>query len=413
MSSKTVALEQISVSNSRKYFTVALAFLIVLLDGLDTTAIAFVAPAMAREWGMATSAFTPAFVSTSVGAVIGYMVAGPLSIRFGLRVVGVGSTLLFGLGSLCTVAVTNLESLVILRLITAIGLGSVLPIMIALATNVMPNNLRQMIAMLVATGLAAGNVLGGLVGAPLMAKWGWESIFWVGGVLPLIFALPLLFVLPKFQSVEQRQQNSDSHVGKSVVRALFGPGLALPTFLLWSFAFLIFLNAYVLMFWVPTLLMEFGFRPEQAPLGTAALGLGGLVGNLFIIAFTAKVDVKVLLAGMLSLAVACILVVSQINVPQAWVLPLIGGLGAGLITSCVGQSVLAVLIYPTTLRATGIGWAAALGRIGSIVGPAIGGAMLTVGSSAKSVVLITILPTLLGLSILFIMKSMERKQRSV
>src|SRR5690606_22193496 len=123
--------------------------------------------------------------------------------------------------------------------------------------------------------------------------------------------------------------------------------------------------------------------------------------------------VKVLLAGMLSLAVACILVVSQINVPQAWVLPLIGGLGAGLITSCVGQSVLAVLIYPTTLRATGIGWAAALGRIGSIVGPAIGGAMLTVGSSAKSVVLITILPTLLGLSILFIMKSMERKQRSV
>ncbi|WP_202312416.1 MFS transporter [Mesorhizobium sp. L-8-10] len=390
-------------------WVIAICFVIVLLDGLDTTSIAFVAPVLAREWGIAAAAFTPAFIATSIGAVIGYLACGPLAQRFGSRTIGVGSVVIFGLGTLLTAVAYDIVSLSILRLVSAIGLGGVLPIAVAAAAQVAAPQHKETVAMLVATGLSAGGVVGGLVGGPLMQSFGWTSVFIMGGILPLV-------LVPAFSHVVAGSGLENVVATKkggraSPVAALFRDGLLPFTALLWLFAFFTFLAAFALSFWIPTLLVSFGFEPANTPIGAAAFGAGGVAGNLVMMTIVSRLGMKrVLLAAML-LAIVCVALIGKAPIPAGMVLPLIAGVGAGLITGCVGQSALAVSLYPPALRATGVGYAAACGRLGSILGPALGGAMLSFGWSARDIILTTILPALLAMLTVTVLGLVERNRR--
>lgn len=383
---------------------ITICFLITLLDGLDTMSIAFVAPFLASEWGIAPAAFTPAFIATSVGAVIGYMACGPLAQRFSARAVGAGSVILFGLGTLLTATAHDVATLSAWRLVAAIGLGGALPLAISTAVQVAAPGHKETVAMLVAAGLSAGGVVGGVIGGPLMQAYGWAAIFVLGGVLPLL-------LLPVFWRVQTRAAPPRQSAGApNPVAALFGPGLKGKSTLLWAFAFLTFISAYALMFWVPTMLTGFGFEPAQAPLGAAAFSTGGLVASLVMMTVVAKLGIRNVLMATTVLAMACIAIISQVDIPPSLVLPLIAGAGAGLITGCVGQSALAVSFYPAALRTTGVGWAAAIGRIGSIAGPALGGALLSLGWPVRDIIMTAIAPALLALVALIALGWMKGRE---
>lgn len=394
--------------------TLVVCFIIVLLDGLDTTSISFVVPWLAREWGVPIPAFTSAFVATSLGAVVGYMACGSVAQRLGQRTAGVASVLLFGLGTLATAAAWDLGSLSLLRFISAIGLGGALPIAVAAATEAVPARFREASTMVVAGGLSAGAVMGGLLGGHLMRAYGWESIFILGGVVPLLF-LPWFACLLKPASAGRvaappRQDAAPRAASASPVLQLFGAGLGARTGLLWGFAFLIFVANYALTFWVPTLLLEFGFEPERTALGIAAFGVGGLLGNLVMIICVAKLGIKRMLMCSTVFAMICITIASRATVPMAYVLPLVAGLGAGLVTGCIGQAALAVSLYPAHLRTAGVGWSAAMGRIGSIVGPSVGGVLLALGWSAREIILVTLLPAGLAIGLLVVLTRLDRKR---
>ncbi|WP_425271786.1 MFS transporter [Pusillimonas noertemannii] len=257
----------------------------------------------------------------------------------------------------------------------------------------------------------------GVAGAPFrrgggqcLNRHGWQFIFWVGGIVPLVLLVPLAWALSMSRNGEQAAPAPGGRK-PGVVRALFDGGLAPHTILLWLFAFVVFINSYALMFWIPSLLMSFGFEAGQTPLGTAALGVGGLAGSLFMMAFISRTGVKPLLALMTLLAAPCVWLISRADIQQSWVLPLIAGLGAGSIACCVGQSVLAVSFYPPALRTAGVGWAAALGRIGSIVGPAVGGALLSLGWNAREIVLTAVIPAAVALVLLLGMTLSDRRAR--
>jgi len=362
----------------------SLCFVVVLLDGFDTSAVALVAPVLARQWGLAPAALTPAFVATSVGAVVGYLSCGPLAQRFGLRAIGFASVVLFGIGTLLTALAVDVGSLAVLRFVSAVGLGGALPVAVTVATAQTAEQTRATIAMLVATGLSAGGVVGGLISGPLMVRFGWPAVFVVGGVLPLLL-LPSLWRM--LGDADAGQGTAVRASARGTLGALFADGLAAQTALLWLFAFLIFLVSYALLFWIPTLLVEFGFAPTDAPLAAAAFGAGGLVGNAIVMLLVGRAGIKPALAAAALGALACIVAIGCGLVPPTLLLPSIGAVGAGLITGCVGQSALAVSFYPAALRTTGVGWSAASGRIGSIVGPAVGGALLSVGWPARDILL--------------------------
>lgn len=388
-----------TASQAQKIATLAVCFTIVTLDGLDTTSIAFVAPVLSRAWNITPAAFTPAFVATSVGAVIGYMLSGPVAARWGKRQAAIWSVLIFGLGTLATVLATDIVSISIIRLITAIGLGGCLPIAVAAGADIMPSRYKETAAMLVATGLSAGSVIGGLIALPLIRNHGWTSIFIVGGIAPLLILPLFVWILPK---------ETQTAKGGNPVLALFSDGLATSTVLLWIFAFLVFIDAYALMFWIPTLLVDFGFEPSQAPLATAAFGTGGLVGNVILMLLVARFGIKPMLIAICLFAIACIVALSK-GATASLLLPLIAGLGAGFICCCVGQAALAVSLYPSALRTTGVGWASASGRVGSIFGPALGGLMVSLGWAPRDIILTAIAPAVLAIVVLLVMRGIGRQ----
>jgi MFS transporter, AAHS family, 4-hydroxybenzoate transporter len=168
--------------------------------------------------------------------------------------------------------------------------------------------------------------------------------------------------------------------------------------------------SYALASWIPTLLVDFGFSPIQAPLGAAAYGVGGLVGGILVLSVMGRFGIRPVLMITSLVAIMSIGTMSHVTASSSLLLPLIGAIGAGVITGCVGQSALAVSFYPVSLRTTGVGWAAACGRIGSVVGPAVGGALLSLQWSARDIILTAIPLIAIAIIVLATMSLAERRQ---
>lgn len=368
-----------------------MAFFAILLDGFDTTSISFVVPTLAREWGMTPAAFTPAFVTTSVGAVIGYLLSGPLASRFGERLVIVCSVLSFACGSIMTAFVGSISELAVLRLVTGIGLGAVLPAAIATAANQFPAKRREMIAVAVAGGIGLGSTLGGVFGGRLIAQHGWEAVFWLGGLLPLLLLPFLWWGLPARTKAKTAEAAAGLNVG---IGSLFRNGLALSTMLVWTFSFLIFLALYALILWMPTLLLGYGFKPAETSIGTACIGIGGLVGVILLIPLSGRFGAARVLMFTSLFGAAAVAFLSGVGPERSQLLLTIAAIGLGLQAGAIGQSALAVRLYPAAMRTTGVGYASAAGRLGSIVGPAVGGMLLSLQMPSSQIVLTTCIPIL-------------------
>ncbi|MGC2775801.1 MAG: MFS transporter [Bradyrhizobium sp.] len=391
--------------------TLALCFCAIVLDGLDTGSIGVAGPAIAAHFNVGSASLTLPFVSTSIGAVIGYVSSGFIASRLGDRRVLSASVFAFGCLSLITPHAPTLTMLSLLRLITAIGLGAALPCAIAIAAAQAPPRLRASATILVGAGLAAGGALGGVLGGVLTKTYGWEWLFYVGGVLPLILALALVSWLPKGPAQAPRLGTEAFRRAGYLAQAksLLADGLAVGTLALWAFSFLIFLDAYALIFWLPTLLIGFGLSPAQAQFGAGFFSSGGLLANLLVIAIVSRLAVPRVMLIAVVLATICAAGLAMQGAPSIGLFVLIGGTGAGLIACSVGQAALAVSMYPEALRINGVGFSAASGRLGSILGPAIAGALVSSGYTPQSIVLTSSVPLLAATAVvLLLLKSVPR-----
>lgn len=384
--------------NVQRTLALLTCFLVILLDGFNTTSVSFVVPRLAHDWGLASARFTPVFVATNVGALIGYVVIGPLAQRIGYRAAGVASVALFGGFTFLGVFSTDTAMLSILRLIASIGLGSVLPIAITASASIMGPKHQVAASLMVTTGMSVGSVLGGITGGPLMQHLGWQSIFIAGGLLPFVLTVPFFRVLSPALCAQLAGGQGGAGRAGGKLRALFRDGRAGYTLLLWLFAFLVFMDIYGLLFWIPTLLPSFGFSTAQASSGIAAFSFGGLSGNVIMtvavtaMALAGRVRLKSALTIGVVLVITGVLVLGQAPLREPAVLLTIGVIGAGLINCIMGLTAMAVAFYPTDMRATGVGWGHAIGRIGSFIGPTISGALLAMGWPAREIVLTATLP---------------------
>ncbi len=372
-------------------------FLIAFFDGLDTNAITFTAPVLAAEWGIPAAAMAPAFLATSIGAVIGYMACGPMTLRIGARATATLSVMLFALGTLATILAPSIAPLAAIRFITALGLGGALPLAITAAVASVAPSRAGTTTVLVTTGLTAGGVFGGITGAPLMAHFGWQSVFVLGAVPPILL-LPFVF-----RYVRQDVQRGTGRATQGLVSALFRDGLAARTLPLWAFACLVFVVSYAILFWLPTLLLAEGLAREMAPLGAAAFSFGGFLGNLAFLAVIGRMRAEKVLGIAVTVAMLALVAFGLDLLPAKLVLPLVAVIGFGAIPCCVGQSAIAIACYPPELRTTGVGYAAAAGRIGSIFGPGLGGLFLALGWTPQAILAALLLPfaaALLSLAVL-------------
>src|SRR6201995_3474896 len=170
---------------------------VLFLDGFDTQAIGYVAPAVAKEWSLTKAALGPVFSAGLFGLMIGALIFGPLADRIGRKKIIVFSVLAFGLGALVTAFVQDVNTLLAIRFLTGLGLGGAMPNAIAMTAEFNPRRRRATMVMIMFCGFSVGAALGGFLAAALIPQFGWRSVFIVGGAVPLLLVPILAMRLPE------------------------------------------------------------------------------------------------------------------------------------------------------------------------------------------------------------------------
>ena len=363
-------------SSSRLMLTIGLCFLVALMEGLDLQAAGIAAAGIAQAFALDKMQMGWIFSAGILGLLPGALVGGMLADRYGRKRILIGAVALFGLFSLATAMAWDFPSLVFARLLTGIGLGAALPNLIALTSEAAGPRFRGTAVSLMYCGVPIGAALAATLGFA-GANLAWQTVFWVGGVVPLILVPLLMRWLPESAVFAGEKQAAPP------LRALFAPATATATLLLWLCYFFTLLVVYMLINWLPLLLVEQGFLPSQAAGVMFALQMGAASGTLMLGTVSS-------FSGML-----------------------LAGFGAGLFATG-GQSVLyalAPLFYSTQIRATGVGTAVAVGRLGAMSGPLLAGKMLALGTGTVGV-MVASAPGILvaGLAVFILMSRKTRMQ---
>ena len=364
---------------------IGLCALMAMVDGLDTQTIGLVAPAIASAWHVAPADFGPVFGSSLFSGMIGAFLLGQAADRFGRKAVLTVAMLLFALSSLATPLTHTLPALLEVRLVTGFGLGGAIPIIIAVTSEAAPRALRLNIVSLMYCGFPLGSMIGSLAAARMIPSLGWASVFYLGGAIPLLLLVLVVALIPASRNAPRTPASAPGP--RPTVGALFADGRAPGTLLLWAALFLSLLLTVFLVNWMPLVTRRAGLSIAVAVLGVGALNFGGIVGT-FLIGWVCKRMGSVIPIA-LSYALGTLAVCAIGFAADSKMLLLGTAFIAGLLT--VGSQMCTIALsasfYESELRATGVGWAFGVGRIGAVVGPVLGGILIGYGVSIPALFL--------------------------
>jgi AAHS family 4-hydroxybenzoate transporter-like MFS transporter len=377
----------------------SLCALIAMLDGFDTQAIGFVAPAIAAALHVPITDFGPIFAAGLLGGLFGALIFGLLADRLGRKPILGLTVTVFAAGSLLTVGSSSAFELMACRFLTGLGLGGAMPSIISITAEYAPRRLRATLVTAMFCGFPLGAVVGAIGVTRLLPLYGWRVVFILGGALPLILLPLVIAAMP--ESIRWLAANGRSQMigrilarmaradlwdgrahfdeptpNRSNVTGLFAAGRAAGTVLLWITFFLSLLLVYLLVSWIPTLAQQTGREAGVGTLAAAALNLGGILGSVCLgrlIDRFGPFSVVGLAYLLGSAVVVAIGVGTQLSATIYWFAALVGFF-------CIGAQLCVVAIasgfYPVALRGTGVGWSMGIGRIGAIAGPLVGGWMI-------------------------------------
>lgn len=383
---------------------------VLFLDGFDTTAIGYVAPSLAKEWGLSKGALGPVFSAGLFGLMIGALTLGPLADRIGRKKIIIFSTLAFGIGTLATAFIQDVNTLLVIRFLTGLGLGGAMPNTVAMTSEFNPHRRRATMVMIMFCGFSLGAALGGLLAAALIPQFGWRSVFVVGGAAPLLLVPILAVRLPESVRFLALTGSANARVAELLAlinpKAVFAPGTqfvvhepalagmpvlhlfrdgrTLVTVLLWVVFFMSLLDLYFLANWLPTVLNDLGASVSTAAVIGSMLQVGGVVGTFALGSVIDRFSFRAL-ALVYFIAVFAIGAIGQLGHSIVFVTMAIFAAGFCTVGGQIAANALAAGFYPTSVRSTGVGWALGIGRVGSIIGPLVGGALMTAKWSTGSV----------------------------
>jgi AAHS family 4-hydroxybenzoate transporter-like MFS transporter len=399
-------------------WTMALCGTVIVLDGFDTQSIGFLAPSMAETLGIPIKTFGPIFVAALIGLMISSMLSGPIADRWGRKWPIVTCTLIFGMFAMLTARCSTFDQVLACRFLTGLGLGGALSNSVALMSEYAPKRLLAVIVSMMFCGMPAGAVLATRVSAVMLPRWGWQSVFYAGGVLPLTLALLLIAILPEsvryleVSGADQRKisrilarispELADTPVSRSAhqderknapVVSLFTEGRAAGTILLWVPFFMNLLMLYFVVFWLPALLRQTGKPLSAGATAVMLFSVGGIAGSFIEGTFMNRWGAfPVLLTEFLCTTLLIASLAFSNSFPVMMTITFV--LGFVVQGAQGGLSAVAATFYPTSMRSTGIGWCLGVGRIGSIVGPMLGGVMLKLDWSPREILLAGSIPAL-------------------
>jgi AAHS family 4-hydroxybenzoate transporter-like MFS transporter len=403
--------------SSYQKLLVAATALTIVLDGLDNQLLAVAVPAMMREWALPRPAFASVLASGMIGMMIGGAIGGYIGDRVGRRVALLGSVISFGALTLLVSFAGSVTTLAALRFLAGLGLGGAMPNAAALSSEYVPIRYRAFAVTLTIVCIPLGGTLAGFTGAQILPAYGWRTLFIVGGIVPLVLAVILFKVLPEsprflarhrarwgeLSSLLNRLGHAlpadaefvdarESSVGRPSAGSLLVPEFRRDTLALCASFFFCLLSVYVGANWVPSLLSTAGFDVGVSSYGLTAFNLGGVVGAVLGAILISRLGSRVTMLAMAAGAVAGSALLASVVISSLSgfaVLAMLAWTG-GLINAVqTTMYALAAHVYPTAIRATGVGTAVAFGRIGGVVSPYAGAWALESGGAPRFFTLIT------------------------
>ena len=367
--------------------TIALCFITALLEGLDLQSTGIAAPGIGAEFKLVPAMLGWVFSAGLVGLLPGAFVGGWLADRIGRKTVLVWAVLLFGIFSFATAHAWDFPSLLAARMVTGLGLGAALPLLIALSSEAADPAMRSTAVSLTYCGVPLGGVAASVIGM-MKFEAGWRAIFYVGGLVPLAVALLLFFLLR--ESASFRHQAAIHSAGQAAanrsIGGLFSNRVLGSTLLLWVACFFTLTVLYMLLNWLPSLLIGQGYSRAEAGVVQILFNIGGAVGSVLSGRLVDRdrptLAVATTYAGML-------LSLAGLGLSGSFGLMLVAGFAAGY-CAIGAQAVLyarAPALYATGIRATGVGASVSVGRLGAIAGPLVAGQVLAAGAGAAGVML--------------------------
>ena len=385
----------------------------VILDGMDNQLLGNVIPALMREWSLPRSAFTTVVAVGPLGMMIGGALGGMLGDRIGRRIALIASVLAFTLPTLAIATVDGLAMLGVLRFVAGLGLGGAMPNAAALASEYVPRKQRPFAVTLTIVCIPLGGTLAALLAGRILPGYGWRALFVAGGVIPLIVAAVLFKLLPESpQYLATRRERWPELIAllrrfghdvgsesafvarggaanqvrsRGSMRELFAPLLRRDTLGLCGAFFFCLLAIYVGFSWIVAMLAAAGFPQVDASNALAAFNFGGVGGAIAGALLIQRVGSRVTLLGMSALAVLSALVMAgmPLQPPMTPALLAMFTLTGGLLNAVqTTMYALAAHVYPTEVRATGVGAAVAVGRIGNVLASYVGAMALDTGGAA-------------------------------
>src|SRR5580692_4701339 len=353
--------------------------MLAMIDGYDIGAIAFAAPSLIKEWHVAPADLKWVLSASNFGVLFGSQIFGWIGDRHGRKTALIAANILFGIFTF-------------------------------IATGMVP----------------LGGALAGFASAALVPTHGWQILFYIGGIAPIVFALAAIYGLPesiKFMTLHDSQRGKmvallkairpgytvppnarfvieDEKQSPSSPIYLFGNGLQAITPLTWLMFACNLMGYFFLISWTPTLMGAAHVPPQTAALAGAALQVGGTVGSLLLCWWLQK-------ARFLAIAILFVIAVPAVGSIGYAGLSSTGALiaatffaGAIVLGIQSGINVVGAMIYPTSLRANGSGWQLGIGRLGAIIGPLLGG--LFVGLPVPQLYMWSAIPFAVGAVVCFI-----------
>jgi len=380
--------------------TILICGTIGLLDGFDMQSIAFVAPAVIREWAMAPSSFAPIFVAGGIGSLLASLPFGSVADRYGRRRCLLIVTAIAAAGTLATPFAANREQLLACRLVSSFGLGGMLPTLVALTAEYAPRRLRGLIVTATFCSFPLGAVLGGVISGVLLQDHDWRTVFWLGGLVTFLLLPVIAFRLPESPSWLARRGRTaevawivgrmgrtatwDGRVAAPRQRERSGEGVlhvaregrATVTLLLGLAFFVSLLLTFLMVNWVPTLAVRSGSTIRQGAFASALLNLAGIAGGLVISRIADRRTPHAVVASAYLLGALSVLTLSSVTYLASTIFLFTFVTGFFCIGAQVTLVSLASAYYPVEVRSSGVAVVSGMGRLGAIAGPLIGGVLI-------------------------------------
>ena len=362
----------------------------LFVEGYDAQLMGYVVPGIARDWGVAPGSLTPAIAAGLVGMMLGGFLIAPLADSYGRRRVVLYSVIAFAILTIATAFVETLPALIVLRLLTGFGLGGAMPNAIAITAEFSPNAKRAsaVAAMFSFSSIGAG--FGGIIAAWLIPAYGWGSVLVFCGGMALLLWPVLVAAMP------ESYVPKDESKPKIPVGRLFSEGRAWITILLWVIFFAGLMEIFFLTSWLPTTIGAQGVSESYAVIATALVQFAGVAAAFAMGPLVDRYGPQRVLPIAYLIAALCIAGIGLAGSAVVFTMVMAFGIGIGTVGAQNCNNGVAAKFYPTSIRATGVGWALAVGRIGSIVGPVVGGILLSTHVDIRTIFLFATIPPLVA-----------------